>query len=55
MFHKLHIQHYDIVTAFLNEMLKKSLYMKYFIKYEVENHVLKLLKVLYSLKQTLCV
>ena len=49
--HGLYIHHYDIITAFLNEVLNKPLYIQYFTKYEVADYILRLLKALYSLKQ----
>ena len=53
--HDLYIHHFDIITAFLNEILDELLYMQYSIKYRVAGYILKLLKTLYSLKQSSCV
>ena len=53
VFHKLYIHHYNVVTAFLNKMFNKSFYMIYSIRFEEKDYVLKLLKILYNLKQSL--
>ena len=52
VFHELYICHYDVVMMFLNEVFDKSLYIIYSIEFEEKNYILKLLKVLYDLKQS---
>ena len=42
----------DVITAFLNALLKELIYVEYSTRYKVGNMICRLLRALYGLKQS---